>query len=98
MKLIQVMTHSSLAAIALLHLAVVESAIAEPVVVTRGPNGAAHVVQADNIPVDATILPNHQIGASAAKEKSHVGGVAHQEQDTLVQRGPNGAFFPSRTN
>ena len=75
MKLTQVITRSSLAAVALLNLSLATSAIAEPIVVTRGPNGAAHVVKSDNIPVDAMQAP-----VSEAREFPQ-----------LVQKGPGGA-------
>ena len=109
MKLTQVITRSSLAAVALLNLSLATSAIAEPIVVTRGPNGAAHVVKSNNVPVDAK-----QATVSEAREFPQLvqkgpGGAVQIVKDaqpsqrstrqaktpTLIQRGPNGAFFVS---
>ena len=96
MQLTQVITRSSLAAIALLNLSLATSAFAEPIVVTRGPNGAAHVVKTDNVPVDANVLPNNKIGAIAQAKQTGIGGAELSVTSRLIQRGPNGAFFPSK--
>ncbi len=106
MQLTQVITRSSLAAIALLNLSLATSAFAEPIVVTRGPNGAAHVVKADNVPVDAKQAPSSEAREFPQLVKREPGGavqiVNESKPETnatrqasrpqLIQRGPNGAF------
>ena len=106
MKLTQVMTRSSLAAVAFLNLSLATSAIAEPVVVTRGPNRAAHVVKTDRVPTDAKQAPNGEVREFPQLVQKGPGGAAqiaksikpvsrsNQQAVTpqLIQRGPNGAF------
>ena len=106
MQLTQVITRSSLTAIALLNLSFATSAFAEPTVVTRGPNGAAHVVKTDNIPVDAKQAPSSKVREFPQLVKRGPGGavqiVNESKPETkttrqasrpqLIQRGPNGAF------
>ena len=92
MKLSQVITRSSLVVLALLNLSLATRAIAEPIVVTRGPNGAGHVVKADKVPVDAKIVPNHKTSVISVKAN---GEVEQKASTRLIQRGPNGAFFQS---
>ncbi|NJK41179.1 MAG: hypothetical protein HC934_07170 [Acaryochloridaceae cyanobacterium SU_2_1] len=53
----------------------VSQAQAGTITVTRGPNGAAHLVNMDNIPVDAKVQPSATL--SPARR--------------VVTRGPNGA-------
>ena len=71
----QLISRSSLVAIALLNLSLASGVNAEPIRVTRGPNGATHVVNMGHIPVDAKLQPTTE-----AHEFPH-----------LVQRGPKGA-------
>ena len=104
MNVTQIMTRSSLAAVALLNLSL--AAVAEPVVVTRGPNGAAHVVKADTIPVDAEPAPKGETREFPQLVQKGPGGAVQIVQSDkpvsrsnrqastpqLIQRGPNGAF------
>ena len=104
MNVTQIITRSSLAAIALLNLSL--AAVAEPIIVTRGPNGAAHVVQADTVPVDAEQAPEGETREFPQLVQKGPGGAvqivksgksvprSHRQASTpqLIQRGPNGAF------
>ena len=106
MQLTQVMTRSSLAAIALLNLSLATSVVAEPIVVTRGPNGAAHIVKTDNIPADAQRAPKSAVREFPQLVKKGPGGAVQIVNESkpatkaaqqasrprLIQRGPNGAF------
>ncbi len=106
MQFTQVIARSSLVVVALLNLSLATSAIAEPVVVTRGPNGAAHVVKTGNIPLDAKQFPDSEAREFPQLVKRGPGGAvqivneskpetkASQQasQPRLIQRGPNGAF------
>ena len=76
MQLSQVISRSTVAAIMTCSVALGASVNAEPIRVTRGPNGATHVVNSDNIPVDAKLQPK----------------TAPHDFPTLVERGPSGAF------
>ena len=106
MKLSQVITRSSLVAIALLNLST--SAFAETIIVTRGPNGAAHIVKSDNIPLDAQVTTMTEANAFPEVVTKGPGGAAHiitQEKATeiktetsrrkLVRHGTHGAFMLS---
>ena len=109
MKLSQVITRSSLAAVALLNLSIATSAIAEPIVVTRGPNGAAHVVKSDNIPIDAKTHPMTEAHEFPKVTQKGPGGASHivsQKKATpttkaettsprLVRHGSHGGFILS---
>ena len=111
MKLSQVITRSSLAAVALLNLSIATSAIAEPIVVTRGPNGAAHVVKSNAVPHDAQKAPMTEARQFPQTVQKGPGGAVHIvtkakssaqasstpiKQARLIQRGPNGAFFVAK--
>jgi len=109
MTFTQIITRSSLAAIAVLNLSV--AAIAEPIVVTRGPNGAAHVVKSDAVPHDAQKAPMTEARQFPQTVQKGPGGAVHIvtkakssaqasttpiKQARLIQRGPNGAFFVAK--
>ena len=109
MKLSQVISRTSIATIALLNLSIATSAIAETVVVTRGPNGAAHVVKAENIPVDAKVQPTSESRKFPQVTQKGPGGATHivsekkvkapikaeQKSPRLVRHGTHGAFVLS---
>ncbi len=82
MKRTQIFSRSALAAIALFNISLATSAVAKPIVVTRGPNGAGHVVQSDKIPVDAKLNPKSEV----------------RQFPKLVQKGPGGAAHFAKTN
>ena len=109
MKLTQVITRSSIAAVTLLNLSLATSAFAEPIVVTRGPNGAAHVVKADNVPVDAKVAPMTEANEFPQVTQKGPGGATHLVNESkpetqnetqaktprLIRRGTHGAFILS---
>ncbi|MEM9137314.1 MAG: hypothetical protein AAGB01_08195 [Cyanobacteria bacterium P01_F01_bin.42] len=92
MKLNQFIATSSLAAIALFNVVQAHGAEAKTVTITRGSHGAAFIVKADRVPVDAKVLPS-QIRQEA--QQQNVGGSEQFKTSSLLQRGPRGAFFPS---
>ncbi|NJN23333.1 MAG: hypothetical protein HC810_01580, partial [Acaryochloridaceae cyanobacterium RL_2_7] len=103
MTFTQLITRSSVAALALLNVSLASSAIATPITVTRGPNGAAHVVKSNNIPVDAKMAPTSEARQFPTLVQKGPGGAAHIVKTTdtmmdknaqasvpnLIQRGPN---------
>ena len=106
MKLSQILTRSSLAAVALLNLSLATSAVAEPIVVTRGPNRAAHVVTCGRVPVDAKQAPMTEArefpqlvqkgpgGAVQIKTESNAAmkETRQAQEPRLIRRGTHGAF------
>ena len=108
MKFSQGITRVSVAAVALLNLSIATSAFAETITVTRGPNGAAHVVKADKVPLDAQVAPMTEARSFPELTLKGPGGAAHittQEKPSefkaeaarpkLVRQGTHGAFFVS---
>ena len=83
----------------------ISSALAETVTVTRGPNGAAHAVKVDQVPLDAQIQRNSPAtsvprvvtqgpnGAAHIARTESVSKTTAQSSGTLkvISRGPNGA-------
>ena len=67
---------SSLGAIVLLSSPSTRT-IAKPIVVTRGPNGAAHVVKSDKIPLDAKVPPMSQSRQFPKVQQKGPGGATH---------------------
>jgi hypothetical protein len=53
----KLIAHTLLAGFALLNLTTALKASATPITVTRGPNGAAVIIDSENIPVDAKASP-----------------------------------------
>lgn len=97
-------THTLLAGFALFNLASAPKANAESVVVNRGPNGAAFIVNADNIPVDAKAAPQTPAHSFPNVETKGPHGAAtlSNKAETVksdkvvsvpkvITRGPNGA-------
>lgn len=102
-------THTLLAGCALFSLATAPQATAETVVVNRGPNGAAFIVNSDNIPVDAKVQPqspSHEFpnlvvkgpnGAATLTSKPQVSSSDKAVSvPNLITRGPNGAAVVSK--
>ncbi|WP_299402238.1 hypothetical protein [Acaryochloris sp. IP29b_bin.148] len=94
-----------LAGLTVLGLGILSPATAETTTVTRGPNGATHLVKVDQIPNDAQVRPNNPAqgfpdivvrgahGAAHIARPNTVRPATAQSSDPVqvVQRGPNGA-------
>ena len=95
MKLTTVFTRSALAAIAILNVSVASQAIAEPITVQRGSHGGSVVVEADNIPVDATRQVKQTNRSRAVIQRGPRGAyqIGRRSVKRLITRGPNGAGF-----
>ncbi|MCM1982373.1 hypothetical protein [Lyngbya confervoides] len=107
MKRSQLITRSALTTLALLNVSL--AAVAEPVLVTRGPNGAAHLVNAKHLPREAQIQPNSDPHPFPNLIQKGPGGAFHlgteranlspppltsgSRPQRLITRGPNGAGF-----
>ncbi len=97
-------THTLLAGFALFNVATAPQANAEYVTITRGSNGAATIVKADKIPVDAQTQPNspshsfpklvtkgpHGAVTLSTKSRSMKSEVSVSVPN-VITRGPNGA-------
>ena len=73
MKRTNQLAFSVLTSFTVLNIGFTSSALAEVITVTRGPNGAAHQVKADSIPLDAQVRQDTS-GVSVPK---------------VITRGPN---------
>ncbi len=96
--------HTLLTGFALFNVAIAPQANAEYVTITRGPNGAATIVKANNIPVDAQTQPEspghafpnlvtkgpHGAGTLSTKSESMKSKVSVSVPN-VITRGPNGA-------
>lgn len=94
----KVLTHALLAGFALLNIATVSKANAEPITVNRGPNGAAFIVDSDHVPLDAKIQP--QTPSHSFPEVMIRGphGAAHLSQmATKKMDNPNASATPEQT-
>lgn len=103
----QVISRSTLAAMMTLTVSLGASVNAEPIRVTRGPNGATHIVNSERLPLDAKLQPQSEARDFPALAQRGPGGAAHilndsetsnqsttaQRAQRLITRGPNGAGF-----
>lgn len=96
---------SVLTSFTVLSIGFTSSALAETITVTRGPNGAAHQVKADNVPLDAQVQPDTEAtavpnvatkgpnGGAQLSQTESVSETTAQSSGNLkvIKRGPNGA-------
>ncbi len=107
MKRTHQLAFSVLTSFTALSIGFTSSALAESITVTRGPNGAAHQVKADQIPLDAQVQRNTPAtsvprvvtkgpngGAQLARTESVRKTTAQSSSNLqVINRGPNGAAY-----
>ncbi len=101
-------TQTLLAGFVLLSAAAAPKANAESVIVNRGPNGAAFIVDSDRIPIDAktqsqspargfpNLVTKGPNGAATLSNKADAKSDKVVSVPNVITRGPNGAAVVSK--